>query len=151
MYWVMNSISVNIDALIPHRRPLRLIDEILEVDEDSAVTAATVAEQWPLFANGAVNPIVLIELVAQTALAHWGYTQIKKSADAVVRKGFLVGVQHADFFIDEIPVHTRITTRSTTRVVFDNFREISGVARIGEDIIGEIRLQSVKSEPKESK
>jgi predicted hotdog family 3-hydroxylacyl-ACP dehydratase len=151
MYWVMNSISVNIDALIPHRRPLRLIDEILEVDEDSAVTAATVAEQWPLFANGAVNPIVLIELVAQTALAHWGYTQIKKSADAVVRKGFLVGVQHADFFIDEILVHTRITTRSTTRVVFDNFREISGVARIGEDIIGEIRLQSVKSEPKESK
>ena len=63
MYWAMNTINVEIDELIPHRRPLRLIDQILEVDEDSAVTASTVTEQWPLIANGSVNPIVLIELV----------------------------------------------------------------------------------------
>lgn len=151
MYWAMNTINVEIDELIPHRRPLRLIDQILEVDEDSAVTASTVTEQWPLFANGSVNPIVLIELVAQTALAHRGYTQIKKSAASVVRKGFLVGVKHADFLIHEIPLRTRIITRSTTRVLFDNFREISGIARIDEDIIGEITLQSVQSEPGERK
>jgi len=147
----MNTINVEIDELIPHRRPLRLIDEILEVDEDSAVTVSTVNQQWPLFANGSVNPIVLIELVAQTALAHRGYTQIKKSAASVIKKGFLVGVKHADFFIDEIPLHTRIITRSTTRVLFDNFREISGVARIGADIIGEITLQSLQSESGERK
>ena len=146
MYWVMNTINVEIDELIPHRRPLRLIDQILEVDEDSAVTVSTVTEQWPLFANGSVNPIVLIELVAQTALAYRGYTQMKKSAGTVVRRGFLVGVKNADFFIDEIPLQTRIITRSTTRFLFDNFREISGIARIGEDIIGEITLQSLQSE-----
>jgi len=151
MYWVMTTINVEIDELIPHRRPLRLIDEILEMDEDSAATASTVTDQWPLIANGSVNPIVLIELVAQTALAHRGYTQIKKSAAAVVRKGFLVGVKKADFFIDEIPPHTRIITRSTTRVLFDNFREISGIARIGEDIIAEITLQSLQSETEERK
>jgi len=147
----MNTINVEIDELIPHRRPLRLIDEILEVDQDSAVTASTVAEHWPLFANGSVDPIVLIELVAQTALAHRGYTQIKKSAAAVVSKGFLVGVKSADFFIHEIPLHTRIITRSTTRVLLENFREISGIARIGENIIGEITLQSLQSASGERK
>jgi predicted hotdog family 3-hydroxylacyl-ACP dehydratase len=148
----MNTINLEINKLIPHRRPLRLIDEILEVDEDSAVTVSMVTQQWPLCANSSVvSPIVLIELVAQTALAHRGYTQIKKSAAAVIRKGFLVGVKHANFFIDKIPLHTRIITRSTTRVLFDNFREISGVARIGADIIGEITLQSLQSEPGEKK
>jgi predicted hotdog family 3-hydroxylacyl-ACP dehydratase len=146
MYWVMNTINLEIDELIPHRRPLRLIDEILEVDKDSAVTLSTVTEQWPLYANGSVNPVVLIELVAQTALAHRGCTQINKSAASVIRKGFLVGVKQADFFIDEIPLHTRIITRSKTRFLFDNFREISGIARIGEDIIGKITLQSLQSE-----
>jgi predicted hotdog family 3-hydroxylacyl-ACP dehydratase len=147
----MNTINVEIDELIPHRRPLRLIDQILEVDEDFAVTASTVTEQWPLFANGSVNPIVLIELVAQTALANRGYTQIKKSTGTVVKRGFLVGIKNADFLIHEIPQRTRIITRSTTRVLFDHFREISGIARIGEDIIGEITLQSVQSEPGEKK
>lgn len=136
----MNLIDVDIDNLIPHRRPLRLIDEILGVEEDSAVSAATISPQWPLLADGAANPIVLIELVAQTAAALGGLKQ-KKGASA--DRGLIVGIKSANFFIDEIPLHSRIITRSTTRLLIENFKEITGVVQIDETVVARITLQSV--------
>lgn len=139
----MTFIDVNIDELVPHRRPLRLIDEILGVDEDSAVSAATISPQWPLLADGAANPIVLIELVAQTAAALGGYKKRKKNDDAPIGSGLIVAIKSATFFIDQIPLYSRIVTRSTTRYLIDNFKEITGVAKIGETVVAEITLQSV--------
>lgn len=136
----MNLIDVDIDNLIPHRRPLRLIDEILGVEEDSAVSAATISPQWPLLADGAANPIVLIELVAQTAAALGGLKQ-KKGASA--DRGLIVGIKSANFFIDEIPLLSRIITRSTTRLLIENFKEITGVVQIDETVVARITLQSV--------
>ena len=121
----------------------RLIDEILGVDEDSAVTAAVITEQWPLLADGAANPIVLIELVAQTAAAFGGLQKTKKNDGAPGHRGLIVGIKSANFFIDEIPLHSQVITRSTTRPLIENFKEISGVARIGETVVAEITLQSV--------
>ena len=139
----MNLIDVNIDELVPHRRPLRLIDEILEMDEDYAVTAAMITPQWPLLADGAANPIVLIELVAQTAAVLGGYKKKKKSGGAPIGGGLIVAIKSATFFIDQIPLHSRIVTRSTTRFLIDNFKEITGVAKIGETVAAQITLQSV--------
>lgn len=139
----MNPIDVDIDELVPHRRPLRLIDEILSIDEDSAVTAAVISRQWPLLADGAANPIVLIELVAQTAAALGGYKKKKKNDDAPIGSGLIVAIKSATFFIDQIPLHSRIVTRSTTRLLIENFKEITGVAQIGETVIAEITMQSV--------
>jgi len=136
----MNPIDVEIDTLMPHRRPLRLIDEILSVDEDSAVSAATINRQWPLLADGAANPIVLVELVAQTAAALGGF---KKKRGAAAGGGLIVGIKSANFFIDAIPLHSRIITRSTTRLLIDNFKEITGVVRIDDAVVAEIALQSV--------
>jgi predicted hotdog family 3-hydroxylacyl-ACP dehydratase len=137
----MNPIDVNIDDLIPHRRPLRLIDEILEVAEDSAVSAAVISQQWPLLFDGAANPIVLIELVAQTAAALGGYK--KKNDGAAIGGGLIVAVKSAVFFTDRIPLNSRVITRSTTRLLVENFKEITGIARIGETVVAEITLQSV--------
>lgn len=139
----MNTSDMDIDDLVPHRRPLRLIDEIVSVDEDSAVTAAVMSRQWPLLKNGAANPIVLIELVAQTAAALGGLKQNNKNKSATGNRGLIVGIKSAVFYIDEIPLHSRIITRSTTRLLLENFKEITGVAKIGESVVAEITLQSV--------
>lgn len=139
----MNPIDVDIDNLIPHRRPLRLIDEILGVDEDSAVSAAMITPQWPLLENGSANPIVLIELVAQTAAALGGYKKKKNNDATSIGSGLIVAIKSATLFIDQIPLHSRIVTRSTTRYLIDNFKEITGVAKIGETVVAEITLQSV--------
>jgi len=139
----MNPIDVDIDDLIPHRRPLRLIDEILEVDENTVVSATRVAPQWPMLENGAANPIVLIEIVAQTAAALGGLKEKKKDKAAPAPKGLLVGIKSAKFFIDAIPLHSRIITRCTTRLLLENFKEIAGVIKLDDTVIAEISLQSV--------
>jgi predicted hotdog family 3-hydroxylacyl-ACP dehydratase len=139
----MNLIDVNIDELVPHRRPLRLIDEILEMDEDYAVTAAMITPQWPMLADGAANPIVLIELVAQTSAALGGYKKKKQNDDAPIGGGLIVAIKSAAFFIDQVPLHSRVVTRATTRLLIENFKEITGVVKMDDTVIAEISLQGV--------
>ena len=63
----MSQTSKRAEDFLPHRDRMRLIDEIIDVNEKSAVTQATVTDQWPFFSGESVNSLVLIELVAQTA------------------------------------------------------------------------------------
>ena len=73
MYWSINTINLDIDELIPHRRPLELIDEILEVDEDSAVTGWMVTERWPLFENAPLS-----SSLGYRGLSRWPHNSILK-------------------------------------------------------------------------
>jgi predicted hotdog family 3-hydroxylacyl-ACP dehydratase len=139
-------LNLDIDTLVPQRRPLRLIDEIISISGQTATTAATVAPSWPTFAKGAVHVVVLIELVAQTAAAIGGYKAMMDPTDGRAKKGMLVGIKQAAFAIDTIPLHTRIITWAETRVLLENFKEITGVVKIGDHIIGEMTLQGVQSE-----
>ena len=140
----MQTIREEIDALLPHRRPMRLIDEIIAVEGDSVVTAATVIEQWPLLKSGAVSPIVTLELVAQSAAALGGWKQLNSPDRPAGRAGLLVGIQSAVFHIDRIPLHSLILTRCTTRQMLGDFKQISGSVRIGGQLIAEINLQTVQ-------
>ncbi len=137
----MTRADIGIEDLIPHRGRMMLIDEIIEVDENRAVTRAVVTEEWPFFDGKSVNPIVLIELVAQTAGVSNGWDRIKKHGLDSEKKGWLVGVKKSGFSIDAIPVHTQIITRCETRYKYDSFREVLGTTQIGPDIVGEVALQ----------
>ena len=139
-------LNIDIDTLVPHRRPLRLIDGILSISGNTATTIATVTPTWPTITRGAVHALVLIELVAQTAATIGGYKAITNPSDGRVKKGMLVGIKHATFAIDTIPLNTKITTWAETRMLLENFKEITGVAKIGDDTIGEMTLQGVQSE-----
>jgi len=52
----MNRSDLKIEDLLPHRHRMLLIDEILEVDHNMAVTCATVTDRWPFFKNTAKIP-----------------------------------------------------------------------------------------------
>ncbi len=83
---------MDIEALIPHRDRMKLINGVLDVNADIAVTSALVTERWPLCHGSTVDPIVLIEIVAQTASV---YISWKKGADkGVSGGGWLVGVKN---------------------------------------------------------
>lgn len=139
-------LNLDIDTLVPHRRPLRLIDEILAVSGNTATTVATVTPTWPTVTRGAAHALVLIELVAQTAATIGGYKAITNPSDGRVKKGMLVGIKYAAFAIDTLPLNTKITTWAETRMLLENFKEITGVAKIGDNVIGEMTLQGVQSE-----
>jgi predicted hotdog family 3-hydroxylacyl-ACP dehydratase len=139
-------LNLDIDTLVPQRRPMRLIDEIIAITGQTATTAATVAPTWPTVTGRAAHVVVLIELVAQTAAAIGGYKAMMDPGDGHTKKGMLVGIKQAAFAIDTIPLHTRIITWAETRVLLENFKEITGVVKIGDHIIGEMTLQGVQSE-----
>ena len=71
-------VTVDIEELLPHRNGMKLIDSIIEVNEEGAVSESTVTDKWPLIEGDSINPIALIELVAQTAGICIGWEELKK-------------------------------------------------------------------------
>ena len=137
----MNMIE-DIENLIPHRERLKLIDTIISVDQEHAVTRATVKESWPLLSGDAVSTIVLIELAAQTAGVCIGWNEkMKTGGPQGEASGWLVGIKKAHFHIDKIPLNTSITLRSENRLVVENYKEIAATAHIGKLLVGDIILQ----------
>ena len=131
-----------IENLIPHRERMKLIDTITFVDQEHAVTRATVKESWPLYSGDAVSAIVLIELAAQTAGVCIGwYEKMKSDGPRGEAKGWRVGIKNARFYVNTIPLDSCITTRSENRLVVENYKEIAASASVGEKLVGEISLQ----------
>ncbi len=138
----------DIEDLIPHRERLKLIDTITFVDQEHAVTRATVKESWPLYSGDAVSAIVLIELAAQTAGVCIGWNQkMKSDGPKGEAKGWLVGIKNARFYVNTIPLDSCIITRSENRLVVENYKEIAASASIGEKLVAEINLQILQAAP----
>jgi len=140
----MNAATMAVEDFLPHRGRMKLVDEVIEVDEVRAVTRSKVTEQWPFFDGRAVSPLVLIELVAQTAGICNCWNGIRIQGNKFVKKGFLVGIKHSRFFVDAIPLDARITTSIENQFELENFREIAGAALIDSKLVGEVTLQLVQ-------
>ncbi len=136
--------DVSVEDLIPHRGRMKLIDDIIRVDEETAVTESIVKKDWPLFEGTSVSPLVLIELTAQTAGVSMGWEEsVLKGKDIEGRLGWLVGVKEARFHLDRIPANSRIRVSATKDFCFENYYEVVGTAEIGSQVVGEVRLQIV--------
>jgi predicted hotdog family 3-hydroxylacyl-ACP dehydratase len=143
----MNVID-EIENLIPHRGRMKLIDTIVTVDQQHAVTRATVKQSWPLLSGDAVSTIVLIELAAQTAGVCIGWNEkMKTDGPKTKAEGWLVGIKKARFYVAKISLETCITVRSDNRLVVENYREIAATARIGEMLVADINLQILQAAP----
>ena len=137
----MERTNISVEELLPHRGRMKLIDEIIELDEEKAVTRSTVTDLWPFFDGKTVNTLVLIELVAQTAGISNSWGGIKKHGDKFERKGWLVGIKRSRLLIDSIPLNTCIITRCENQFKLENYREILGTAWINSQVVAEVRLQ----------
>lgn len=142
----MTRSPVRVEDLLPHRGRMKLVDKIIELDEERAVTLATVTEQWPFFDGKSVNALVLVELVAQTAGISNSWGGIKREGEKFQKKGWLVGVKQSRFFIDTISLNTCIMTRIENQFKFENFREILGTAEIRSRLVGEVTLQLLQND-----
>ena len=54
-----------------------LVERIESLDDNQATVVSVANENWPLFADGIISPLVMVELVAQTAGVHNGLQLIK--------------------------------------------------------------------------
>jgi predicted hotdog family 3-hydroxylacyl-ACP dehydratase len=138
--------DIDIEKMIPHRNSMKLIDEIIELNEQRCIAAATVVSRWPMYRDGYVDPIVLIELAAQTAGVNFGWHEMMagKSLD---QQGWLVGIKNAVFYRDRIPLDARIVISIEDLSRNDTYAVITGTARVGTEIIGEMELQVFRPGP----
>ena len=137
---------LTIEMLVPHRGRMLLISEIITLDDQQAISAAVVTENWPLTTLAGANPLVLIELVAQTAALNNGWVLIQREGPDSDNRGWIVGIKSARLLVDCIAVGTTITIESHNQFQYDNFREIQGIAKIGDQIAAEVTLQLMQAD-----
>jgi predicted hotdog family 3-hydroxylacyl-ACP dehydratase len=123
-----------------------LIDEILELNDDGAVTRSVVTEKWPFFNGRDVNAIVLIELVAQTAGIHNGWIREKLHGPSADKKGWIVGIRQARLALNAVPLGTGLIARTKNQMEFEGFRDIAGTVEMGTQIVAEIAIQLLRSD-----
>jgi predicted hotdog family 3-hydroxylacyl-ACP dehydratase len=137
---------MTLENLVPHRGLMLLISEIIAYDGQQAAATAVVTEQWPLTTSAGADPLVLIELVAQTAAINNGWELLQRQGPEGDNRGWIVGIKSARLLVDSIPVGTTITIESRNQFQYDSFREIQGVARIGIQVAAEVTLQLIQAE-----
>jgi len=85
-------LPMDVAALIPHRPPLRLIDRLLEAGDQYGVVESIVhPENVLLDQDGVLDPVAMIELMAQSYAALKGYEDLMN--DRPSKRGFLVGIR----------------------------------------------------------
>lgn len=136
-------LKYDIDKFIPHRDRIKLIKDVIEVNDNMAITSSIVSKEWPLYNNGSVNPIVLIEVVAQTTSFFEGW----KSRDVIENPGmgWLVGIKSAIFHVGSILLNSKLITTVRAEYSHANIYLVSsGTVNIESDIIGEVVIQAIR-------
>jgi predicted hotdog family 3-hydroxylacyl-ACP dehydratase len=133
------------EFLLPHRGRMLLVDEILSLNDDQATTLSVARRDWPLFREGVISALILIELVAQTAGVHNGLNRLKTRGMGSDARGWLVGIKKAVFYIEAITPGEAVTTVVKNAFVFENLREIIGTATINGRQAAEVTLQVMEA------
>ena len=136
---------MDIEALIPHRDRMRLISEVLAVDDDRAVTSSTVTKEWPLYRDGSVDVLVTIELVAQTAALLEGWKRQQSGRGGM--KGWLVGIKTADFRLPRIPLPATLITKARRDHALEGYAVFEGTVRLGTEVVAVVSIQVFRPEP----
>jgi predicted hotdog family 3-hydroxylacyl-ACP dehydratase len=139
---------MDIEALIPHRDRMKLIDCVLGLSDEESATSARVSTRWPLHRDAFVDPLVLIEVVAQTAAVH--ICGRKKNAKTVDRRGWMVGIKNADFFCDRVPVDTLLTTTVKNMYQMENYSVLEGEVKAGAELLCRVQIQILRESDEET-
>ena len=119
---------VAIENLIPHRAPMRFIDELIECTETTAV--ATVCFRADSFAveNGFVLETALVECVAQTIAAALGQrAKISQSDSGIAATGMLVSVSN-------FKIQTRPAAGKQLRIEIRELKRLGMMLRVAGEI-----------------
>lgn len=141
----MESQNLTPHQLLPHKGKMLLIDEIVEISAEAALSRSLVRATWPLVEDQAADALLIVELVAQTSGLSNGYSLKKREGAHANTKGWVVGIKKAQFYVERLPVGAWVMTRATNRFKFDEFVEIEGDVRIGDTLVGEVVLQVMKA------
>jgi predicted hotdog family 3-hydroxylacyl-ACP dehydratase len=134
--------TCNVEDLVPHRAPMKLVRALVTVGEHWAETEAVVESTWPTAAEDGVDPVVLIELIAQSVGVHTGWT--RRSIEAMGGRGLLVGIRRASLEPERIAVGTVLRTRVEQVRQVENYVVFTGEVRRGECVLCAAEIQAFR-------
>ncbi len=99
--------DIDLDRLIPHRPPMRIVEGVKSLGDLSIESVCTVRDSWPTARDGQVRTVLLVELMAQTAaiLQDWR----ERHEKVIGEGGLLVGIPTAKLAKPSIPVGTKLS------------------------------------------
>ncbi len=132
-----------IEALLPHRMPMRLVDGVLEIDENHIRTFSVVKETWPLSSGRGAEMILAVEIIAQSAAALY-HQRKKRSGEPQI--DFLVGIKDARFYEEILPLHGELTADVRIVSAIGNYGIFQGNLKHGAEILCETMVQGWEPE-----
>ncbi len=134
-----------IDDFIPHQDRMKLINDIIEINDDHCVTESVATPLWPLCKGEQINSIIIVELVAQTASAFVGWQ--KRNETKTGGEGVIVGIKKAVLNVPFIPVGSRLRTSCRMLVSLNNqYAEFEGEVKDDHTIYGQVHLQTFNAQ-----
>lgn len=97
----------DIATLVPHARPMLLIDRLIHADQNILSSEVRIDATSLFCYKGKVAAWIGLEYMAQTVAAHAGFLAHQKNEP--VRIGFLLGTRHYQSHVDTFPVGTKLT------------------------------------------
>jgi predicted hotdog family 3-hydroxylacyl-ACP dehydratase len=134
---------VEAEALIPHRRQMKLLERVVNPAHKELQAETTVTESWPLARDGSVSSLLCVELVAQavSALATW-----RRGEGARPRPGLLVGIKDAQLFAGTLLFGTRVNIHVEELYHLGNYAVFMGRVTSGSDLLCTTTLQVMEPE-----
>ncbi|MEO8550676.1 MAG: hypothetical protein ABI678_11905, partial [Kofleriaceae bacterium] len=90
--------TLALERYLPHRPPMLLLDELVELGETRAVCRARIKPDCVFATAGVVHPAALIEFMAQCCATLIG------AGAGEPRPGMIVSCREIDFFVDELRI-----------------------------------------------
>ena len=134
------------DGLVPQEPPMRVIDRLLSVGERKASVEAVVDESCIFLDEaGNLDPVALVEMLAQTAALFNGFRTRHLEPDSA---GFLLGVKKFKVY-EPVRVNDRLQINASKDMGFGAFSMVNGIVerdgvRVAE---GQIKIYHEEATP----
>jgi predicted hotdog family 3-hydroxylacyl-ACP dehydratase len=134
------TLPLPVEALIPHRKPLCMIDRLIDVkDQGGTAEAEVTSDNVMVDEAGQLDPFAAAEMIAQTYAAVKGYDV--RLSGRPVKQGFLVGIRKIEF-LKLVFVGDLLRINVDTVGAISGFAVVKGQVTRNQEVIaeGEIKL-----------
>lgn len=134
MKWPSNfPLPMPVEMLLPHRKPMCLVDRLVEFTDASGVVETLIGQESLLVGeDGGFDRVAFIELIAQSYATVRGYSDLLNGEE--VKKGFLVAAKRIDVR-KGAAVGDVLRISVTTTAEYGDFTLADGVVTSGGEIL----------------
>ena len=132
----------HIKNIIPQREPFIMIDQLIAADENGFLTHFEIKESNVFFENGGVSSSAVIENIAQTCAAGFGYLGTL-SGQKEARIGFIGAISKLQVS-GEAKLNDILATKVVILNSFENIHLVEGTAAVNGSPIVSCQLKIVQ-------